>query len=354
MKPLYINGTSCISPQPTFGTGFPFEAREYAGARLSCIEPDYSPYIDPKLSRRMGRLLKYGTTAGLQALRDAGVQVPDAISTGTGFGLLDDSGKFLKNVIDAAEGVVSPTAFIQSTHNTVSSNIALAIGCHAHNNTFAHKGFSFESALTDAQMLAGESDTMRNILVGAYDEVTDYSYQIMQRLGLIRGEAASNLDLLKTPGKGTIAGEGAAFFVLSPGRTDHSYALYRGNKLLYKPGSAQVLSEAITGWLAQQEVALSDVAVLSGLCGDARRDVLLEEVNEGPFASNSVLAYKHLSGEYMTSSAFALWAAAKVLHTGAIPPSMVRRGGGNRPRHILICNSYKNDYALILLSVAGA
>jgi 3-oxoacyl-(acyl-carrier-protein) synthase len=78
---MYINGLSCISPQPTFDSGFPFEVKAYDTPRLNCIEPDYSHYIDAKASRRMGRLLKYGTTAGLQALKDAGVACPDAIST---------------------------------------------------------------------------------------------------------------------------------------------------------------------------------------------------------------------------------------------------------------------------------
>ncbi|MBS1622413.1 MAG: beta-ketoacyl synthase chain length factor [Bacteroidetes bacterium] len=352
MKPLFINGASCISPQPTFGTEFPFEAKEYTGSRLSCIEPDYAPYIDPKLSRRMGRLLKYGTTAGLQALRDAGIQVPDAISTGTGFGLLDDSGKFLKNVIEANEGVVSPTAFIQSTHNTVSSNIALSVSCHAHNNTFAHKGFSFESALVDAQMLATEDDKMANILVGAYDEVTDYSYQIMQRLGLIRSGGESNTELLKTTGRGTIAGEGSAFFVLSTQKAENTYATYRGCKLIYKPSSAQTLSEAIEDFLAGHGLDRSEASVLSGVCGDDRRDTMLRAINEGLFRGNTVLAYKHLCGEYMTSSAFAMWAAVNILRTGVVPEYMLLSGTPSCPQHILICNSYKNDYALILLSVA--
>lgn len=352
MKPLFINGMSCISPQPTFGGAFPFEPAAYERPRLACIEPDYSPYIDPKLSRRMGRLLKYGTAAGLQALRDAGVAVPDAISTGTGFGLLDDSAKFLKNVIEASEGVVSPTAFIQSTHNTVSSNIALAVGCHAHNNTFAHKGFSFESALTDAQMLISEDATIRNVLVGAYDEVTDYSYQIMQRLGQIRTAEGSSLNLLKDPGKGTIAGEGAAFFVLSPDRAASSYALYRSNKMIYKPTSAEVVSAAIATLVKESGLDLAEVAVLSGLCGDRGRDTLLHEVNDNLPVNTALLAYKHLCGEYMTSTAFAMWMAARILRSQAAPPAMLLRGTLSSPRHILIINGYKNDYALILLSVA--
>ena len=232
MTPLYINGLSCISPQPTFEKQFPFVVPKHESGRLSCIEPDYSPYIDPKASRRMGRLLKYGTTAGLQALRDAQVTSPDAISTGTGFGLLDDSGRFLKNVTEADEGIVSPTAFIQSTHNTVSSNIALIVGCKGHNNTFVHKGFSFESALLDARMLMSEKSAMQNMLVGAYDEITDYSYTIMQRLHLIRETPISNLDLLSKPGSGTIAGEGAAFFLLSKEKSAHTYARLHGSDIL--------------------------------------------------------------------------------------------------------------------------
>lgn len=363
MKPLYINGMSCISPQPTFDLRhLPFETKEYVTSRLSCIEPDYTPFIDPKASRRMGRLLKYGTTAGLQALRDAGPQtpegglntimIPDAICTGTGFGLLDDSGKFLMNVIEANEGVVSPTAFIQSTHNTVSSNIALMVGCHAHNNTFAHKGFSFESALTDAQMLMGENSSMKNILVGAYDEVTGYSQAVMHRLGLLRDDS-SNLHLLSEPGKGTIAGEGAAFFVLSKEPAEQCYAVYRGNNIVYKTASADVLKNRIDKFLINNGLKLSDIdIVLSGLCGDIRRDAILAELNSGYFQGQTILGYKHLCGEYMTSTGFALWATAMMAREGEIPAQMMLKDKGRKPRHILICNAYKDDYTMILVSVA--
>jgi 3-oxoacyl-[acyl-carrier-protein] synthase II len=354
MKPLYINGMGCISPQPTFDLkDLPFETKEYVTSRLSCIEPDYTPFIDPKASRRMGRLLKYGTTAGLQALKDSCLDIkPDAICTGTGFGLLDDSGKFLMNVIEANEGVVSPTAFIQSTHNTVSSNIALMVSCHAHNNTFAHKGFSFESALTDAQMLAGESDAINNILVGAYDEVTGYSQAIMHRLGLLR-EDSSNLHLLSEPGKGTIAGEGAAFFVMGKAECIHTYALYRGNRIVYKPKTLDALKAKVESLLKINDLRLSDIdVVISGLCGDVKRDAKLAELNSGYFQEQTILGYKHLCGEYMTSTGFALWAAAMIAREGEIPAQMMLKDKGRKPRHILICNAYKDDYTMILVSVA--
>ena len=353
MMPLYINGMSCISPQSTFDGTFPFVLKHHEGSRLSCIEPDYSHYIDPKASRRMGRLLKYGTTAGLQALRDAGITKPDAISTGTGFGLLDDSGKFLKNVTEANEGVVSPTAFIQSTHNTVSSNIALSVACKGHNNTFVHKAFSLESALTDVQMLMSEDTNIQNALVGVYDELTDYSYAVMQRLHLIRDGSPSHHTLLTDPDRGTIAGEGAAFFVLDQSPGIHTYAKLLGNEIIYRPLSAEYLQERINTFINKCGKSLADIdVVVSGLCGDSKRDEMLHTLNKKYLSSPTIVGYKHLCGEYMTSSGFAMWLAAKIIYEQTIPPSAMLRDRGRAPGNILIVNAYKNDYAFMLLSLA--
>jgi 3-oxoacyl-[acyl-carrier-protein] synthase II len=352
MMPLYINGMSCISPQPTFGEAFPFQVKTYDSNRLSCMEPDYAPYIDPKAARRMGRLLKYGTTAGLKALWDAELPAPDAITTGTGFGLLDDSGRFLKSITEADEGVVSPTAFIQSTHNTVSSNIALTVGCHGHNNTFVHKGFSFESALTDAQMLMTENPSMQNILAGAYDEMTGYSYTIMQRLRLLRSNHISNLALLTSPGSGTIAGEGAAFFLLSREQTAHTYAILRGTDILYDPKSVPQVQSRLEAFLHRNKMTINDIdIVISGLCGDSKRDERLNELNATYFKEQTILGYKHLCGEYMTSSAFALWMAAMIAKTSKIPNETLLQNRCKTINNILICNAYKKDYTFILISV---
>jgi 3-oxoacyl-(acyl-carrier-protein) synthase len=299
----------------------------------------------------MGRLLKYGTTAGLKALRDANVTVPDAICTGTGFGLLDDSGKFLKSVTEANEGVVSPTSFIQSTHNTVSSNIALIVGCKAHNNTFVHKGFSFESALTDAELMMGEQEGIKNVLTGAYDETTDYSYDIMRRLRLIRQDPTANIDLYKYAQPGTITGEGAAFFVMSKERSESSYAKYRGNAIVYNPASAEVLANKLNSFLESKGMTVSDVdVVLSGLCGDAKRDEKLNALNDSYLKEQTILGYKHLCGEYMTSSAFALWMATMIAKTGEMPKEAIITNRGSKAKNLLICNAYKKGYSFILLS----
>ena len=77
--------------------------------------------------------------------------------------------------------------------------------------TYVHRGLSFESALLDAMMKIGEGS--ENILVGAIDEMTETSYTIQQRLGVLKGIAA---------------GEGAQFFLLSREAGEHPLAEIQG------------------------------------------------------------------------------------------------------------------------------
>ena len=212
----YIRSSACLSAQNTFGSdGFLDDIVEYTDTRLPVIEPDYKQYIDPKLIRRcMSRVIKRGVAAAKQCLDDAKVELPGAIITGTALGCVEDTVTFLTRIIEQDEQLLPPTAFIQSTHNTVAAQIALMLKCHGYNNTFVHKGISFESALFDAIMLLqeGEAD---NILVGGTEEMVDASFKILTRLGLYRRRPVSNLTLFDSEAKGTIGSEGCAFFLLT-------------------------------------------------------------------------------------------------------------------------------------------
>ena len=132
---VYIRGTGNISPQDTFEQGkFPEEIRTFDTPYLYAVEPDYKSYIKPILLRRMSRMLKMGVVAANYALREANVEKPDAIITATGLGMLEDTEKFLGSMIDNGERLLNPTAFIQSTHNTVGAHIAVMLNCHTANN----------------------------------------------------------------------------------------------------------------------------------------------------------------------------------------------------------------------------
>ncbi|HEY9196512.1 MAG TPA: beta-ketoacyl synthase chain length factor, partial [Mucilaginibacter sp.] len=172
---MYIRSTGNISPQNTFGT-IPFSDGPvaYEVNRLSCITPDYKELIDPKLIRRMSRVIKMGVASAMACLNDAGISNPDAIVTGTAYGCLEDTGVFLSKMVERGEELLTPTSFIQSTHNTVGAQVALLLGCNAYNNTFVSGGFSFENTLADAQMLLQEGQA-NQVLVGGIDEITEYS-----------------------------------------------------------------------------------------------------------------------------------------------------------------------------------
>jgi len=146
---VYIKGMGNISPQKTWGED-PLLAKpsDYSGSRLSCIEPDYGQFVDVKQLRRMSRIIKMGVAAGTLALRQAGIASPSGIITGTSFGCLEDTGVFLSKMIENSENALNPTPFIQSTHNTIGSQIALMLQCQGYNQTYTQRAFSFSTRLS--------------------------------------------------------------------------------------------------------------------------------------------------------------------------------------------------------------
>ena len=192
---MYIRATGNISPQKTFGHQPLVDSPVvYTGNRLACIEPDYKEFIDPKQIRRMSRIIRMGVAAAMECLQEAGVKVPDAIITGTAYGCLEDTNSFLSKMVEFNEELLTPTAFIQSTHNTIGAQIGLMLQCNNYNNAFVHRGFSFESALLDGMLLLKENEAA-NVLVGAIDEITNTSHSILNRMGLYKQEQISNLDI---------------------------------------------------------------------------------------------------------------------------------------------------------------
>src|SRR5690349_21305575 len=100
MSGAYIIGTGAISPQSTWDVGQLLNAKSFEGNRLTCLEPDYSRWIDVKQLRRMSRVMRMGAAAAKLALKNAGLEIPDAIITGTGLGCLDDTGSFLDKMVE--------------------------------------------------------------------------------------------------------------------------------------------------------------------------------------------------------------------------------------------------------------
>ena len=144
---------------------------------------DIRDYVKPLEARRMGRIMKSSLLSSLRALEQAGIKKPDAIITTTMWGCLDYSERLLEQLRDEGEVLLKPTYFMQSTHNTIGSNIAIRLGCHGYNVTYAHVGTSLEWALRDAHLLL-QSGRYHSVLVGLHDEMTPLLRSLLEREGI--------------------------------------------------------------------------------------------------------------------------------------------------------------------------
>ncbi len=337
-----------ISPQKSWGEESFAQSVGYTGNRLTCIEPEYSQWIDPRQLRRMSRVIKMGVTAGSMALKDAGITIPQGIITGTGYGCLDDTGIFLTKLVENQEQALNPTPFIQSTHNTIGSQIALLLQCQDYNQTYAHDAFSFESALLDAILQLNEMPD-KKILIGGVDEITNFSHAIQQRFAIFN-QSQSSLDLFNSPSAGTLNGEGSAFFVLSGEKDEKDKVGVEAFTTFYKPDQ-QSLLKGIENFLTASALKSEDIdLILLGKSGDPKSDKILENISSALFSNNAIGNFKHLCGEYPTSSAFALWLGARIIQEQVIPESVISSKIEKPIKNILIYNQYfGTHHSLILL-----
>lgn len=138
-------------------------------------------FVKPLEARRMGKLMKASLLSSLKALKQAGVDCPDAIITGTSLGCWENTEALLTQIEQEGEVMLSPTNFMQSTHNTIGSNIAIRTGCHGYNITYTQCDDSLEWALRDARRLL-ESGRCKTVLVGCHDEMTTTFRGLIARL----------------------------------------------------------------------------------------------------------------------------------------------------------------------------
>lgn len=197
---VFVQALSSISHQNSFQKDSIWTELSVLEADSVCESPDYKQYIPANALRRLSPVLRMA----LAAAQDCQSKVEgefDAISVGTALGCLKDTEKFLTTFLTTHADTLSPTAFIQSTHNTIGGQISLALGNHAYNMTHTQNSVSFEVALIDALICA--NDGKSNILVGAADEAIDF-------LEGLRGE------IIHSDRQFT---SGASFFVLGTKKT---------------------------------------------------------------------------------------------------------------------------------------
>lgn len=297
------------------------------------IDPSFKDYVSPIEARRMGKILKRALATSKEALKEAELETVDAIITGTGYGCIENTEFFLDALSNEGEQLLKPTYFMQSTHNTISSLVAIQTKNHGYNVTYAHKGISFESALQDAwlQFRLGKIDSA---LVGGHDEMTETFYHILKKGGVM------GLD-------DEICGETAISVVLS----SHCKAQNNpemgplckltGFQMLYQP-SLNELMAAVSRMLQSAGKSLTEVDyVLTGISGNHKNDKAYLEEARTLFGDKPILKYKHLFGESFTVSGIGFYVAAQCLAHKCVPDVLLVNPtvkADNEPHCILVYN----------------
>lgn len=351
MKKVYINSIASISPQKTFeSASFLDDIVEYNDNVIPVFDPNYKEHIPPAAARRMAKGIKMGVVASKLAMEEAGIETVDAIITGTGMGCMIDSEKFVSAIIDNNEQYLTPTSFIQSTHNTVAGQIALGMECKAYNFTYVHAAISFESALIDAKMQL-ENDEANNILVGGVEELGAHTTNVHRVINHIKPTAVTISKVLNSNSEGAVFSEGANFFVVSNDKKDKSYAELLAVET-YNTLQKDKVSETIKNFLEENNLKLEDLdLVVLGNNGDVDFDGYYNQLSENIFKNTKQVYYKHLVGENNTVSAFGVWLASKIIKTQQIPAIVNLNYIESTKTNIVLCyNQYRGEnHSLVLL-----
>jgi hypothetical protein len=301
----------------------------------------------------MGKAVRMGVGAAMPLLQNNAR--PDGIILGTANGGKEDCVKFLNQIIEYKEGLLTPINFVQSTPNAVAAQIALLTNNHGYNISHLHLGLAFEFAMIDADMMLSENP-LSSYLLGASDDISIYNYNFEDKMGWYAKEDADNRTLYETDpasagSPGSIPGEGASMFLVNgnqAGATAKVMAvdtLHNEDELVMK----EKLRDFIERYLpAGQKPDL----LLTGENGDNRLQKYYSAC-ESVLANDVTIArFKHMSGENPTATAMGLWLCCHILQTQHIPGHMMKRDAAKAGyKTVLIYNNYKKiQHSFILVS----
>ena len=333
MKSIYIQAAEQISIQQPLSDAWFDAPLWYDRVYVRAVEPDYKLFLEPNKTRRMGKLLKRTLVTARTVAKKSDIAMPDAIISSTGLGCIENTEIFLNAMVCHGEEFLQPTHFMQSTHNTIGSLISIDMKCRTYNNTYVHKGVSFENALLDACLQFSEG-RIKTALVGGYDEMTPSYHLLLSRIGYWRADGE---DVQLRQGEEAFAGETSVSFMLSDKKTEKTICRLNGVTLSYKPDTSD-LQSALHELLNNNGLCIKDInAVITGVSGNRANDEVYYRNASALFGNTPLAGYKHLFGETYTASAMGMYVAATCLRKQRIP------------KHIFLNSSMEADHVKTLL-----
>ena len=312
IRPVYVDAMAMISCCGALDDNWLVAGTHTSGADYArAVEPDVKGLLSPGELRRMSRILKRALATSLSVASSD--HMPQAIITATGLGCMENSEKFLNEIDRYGEQMLKPTLFMQSTHNTIGSQIAITLGARCYNTTYSHKEISWESALADA-WLQISSGVINSALVGAHDETTPVTAGATRR---------------SSPEKGFIS-EGSVSAILSsePCKSADNCLSLDSVNTLYRPVAATLL----------HLVKEADCdAVMLGITGyhenDRHYQPIIDSLGDKP-----VLIWKPILGWHHATSAQAFYIASQMLRLNQFPRQYFITAAVASIRSILIVN----------------
>jgi 3-oxoacyl-[acyl-carrier-protein] synthase II len=281
----YINAISSISFQDFLEIDSILNLKKLT-AESELIQPIYKQWIKPMQLRRMSKIIRMGIGCSKDIINKTGVEIFEAIIVGTGLGCIKDTVKFMDTINAVSTSSIPPTAFIQSTHNTMAGQIALQLSNNNYNMTYVQNGVSFEHALLDGHIKIMEGQN--NILVGALDEMVDYL------------QALATLANIKNPSTYT---EGSAFFNLVKEKDDKTYAELV-KTMTFTCGDNFSLENTINKFLKSEGITLDDIDLTFNTSPK------FNTTDKHSIETKNQVFFEDYCGKYFTSSAFGMYLAS--------------------------------------------
>ena len=344
---LYIHQSTCISPQQNFLDIDIDTLHEPIENKLKVIEPTYED-IPPGILRRMAKAVRIGVGAALPIIKK--FSRIDGFIIGTSNAGMEDCIKFLNQIIQYEEGVLTPSNFVQSTPNALAGQLGLLTKNKGYNITHVHRGLAFENAIVDAMMMIYDHPE-NNYLLSAVDETSAYNYNIDRLSGWYKKEIVTCEQFYQTNSTGSISGESAVAFLVSGEKVNATaqlsatHSLHTEDVILIEEQLQQFLKKYLP---AGEKIDL----LLSGENGDNRLLKYYTAVENILDDKITIARFKHMAGEYATASAFAVWLSCQILQTQYIPLHMLKKSTSqSNIKNILIYNNYKgSQHSFILIA----
>ncbi|MBI9083730.1 MAG: beta-ketoacyl synthase chain length factor [Desulfobacterales bacterium] len=302
--PMRIMGSACIT-----GAGFTEQTLSQWSEAGSCSGAlplaQISEGLLPRLIRRLKRLPRMSLALAVAAHAHAGgVDPPEAVFFGTGWGALSETHDFLTGLFESDDKFTSPTDFIGSVHNAPAGQIALYFGANGANVTASGGDYSFEQALVCADLAA--TGPAPFLVLGA----DEFHPALSPRFD-------------PSVGKTEPFSDGGGAMVLSRDKESDGPAIA---PVLFENGRNHPLGLSALVRRLTAEAGVNDHygAVFVGIPAAARaagEEQLAGFLKQTGF-SGPVVDYRKWTGEFAAASAVAAVLAARYVAAGRVPAAM--------------------------------